>query len=121
LLGINPATLHEQYSESQAAAASMRLQSAIANIARIDRQIAELRAERDEQDHDRQEAEAELQEAGAIRDKDGRLFWLLPREKGDVIMPADGGPLSDDREAMGVLLHGSLVASGEGVAENARA
>ena len=63
----------------------------------------------------------ELQEAGAIRDKDGRLFWLLPREKGDVIMPADGGPLSDDREAMGVLLHGSLVASGEGVAENARA
>jgi transcriptional regulator with XRE-family HTH domain len=121
LLGINPAALHEQYSESQAAAASMRLQSAIAEIARIDRQIAELRAERDEQDQARQEAEAELQEAGAIRDKDGRLFWLLPREKGDVIMPADGGPLSDDREAMGVLLGRSMVAHGEGVAENARA
>jgi transcriptional regulator with XRE-family HTH domain len=113
LLGINPAALHEQYSEGQAAAASIRLQSAVADIARIDRQLAELRAERLEHDKSRQSAEAELEEAGAIRDKDGRLFWLLPRQgKGDVIMPADGGPLSEDREAMGALLLSSAVANG---------
>jgi transcriptional regulator with XRE-family HTH domain len=113
LLGINPAALHEQYSESQAAAASMRLQSALADIARIDRQIVELRAERDEHEQARRGAEAELEEAGAIRDKDGRLFWLLPRQgKGGVIMPADGGQLSEDREAMGALLLSSAVADG---------
>jgi hypothetical protein len=49
----------------------------------------------------------------------GEIEQPVVADKGG--MPADGGPLSDDREAMGVLLHGSLVASGEGVAENARA
>jgi hypothetical protein len=119
-LGIDAAALHE-LTESRAATLSMRLQAANAEIARRQRAIAVLEAEIEPYQEAIHEAERELvEECGAIRDIAGRLFWLLPRPgKGDVIMPADGGPLSDDPDAISALLRRSIVANAGTSAETA--